>query len=305
MRIANCEGDELLMSICTSISDRKYYIKYVRTGAERLLGMTYYPKGRFDRYKVISTQTRLGNIQGNDYEIVLKESCTNFNLAVARLNRLMTKIQYSVSQHIGEEVGMQLWLGPEDKSNFRFKVATRQPYKGSRGAKPEIYEQLRQYVISAYDAQVIYEYEGDDALGINKDIMVHRDKDINMIAGDHYDFAKNKFWSTDNIGWLTMVGKDIKGAGKKLFFAQLLMGDRTDDIPSIPHPRYKGWGSKTVHDLLVNCSSEKELLALIVKAYQEALPNTWLQVLMEQADLVWICQEYGKYGHDYLEGLML
>ncbi len=308
MRVINTEADEILMNVCTSITKTKYYIVF-NSGAERLLGTTYYRQGRFDRSKVISFFLAKGKVLNKDFKIDARGKCDDFNLAVFRLHRLIRKILYSVAEHTNEPLSnlyIQLWLGPADKSNFRYKSAIRQPYKAGRPSKPDIYPQLRNYIINTFGAKVFHGHEGDDALGIYKDIMCHCDKDIAQIPGDHYNFDKNHYYTVDYFGSLTLTpcGKYLKGTGILFFYAQMLMGDRTDNIPSIPHKRYKGYGAKTTYNVLKQCNTEREAFNAIVTIYQEIWPTDWMMYLKEQADLVWICREENKYGRDYIKEML-
>jgi hypothetical protein len=300
MIIVNCEADEILMHVCTRVTGRSYFIQYSRTGASRKLGANYYVDGRFSRKRVAAIQLRLGKVEGIDYEIVLKKSDDNLPMATCILARLLRKIYHNTIKFTGDNVFLQLWLGPTNGSNFRFKSAQRQPYKAGRSDKPEIYYELRQYIISTYEAKVIEGYEADDALGIHKGIMCHQDKDIAMVAGDHYDFVKNEFYTVNELGHLYMKNNVLKGTGKLFFYAQLLTGDRTDNIPSTPHPKYKGWGSVSAYNLLKDCKSSQEAFKAVLIVYKEAWGNNWSDRLLEQADLVWICQEYGVHGSDYI-----
>lgn len=304
MQIANVEGDEVLMKVCTSITKAKYYV-VLNSGAKKELGFMYYTKGRFDRYKVISKYASLGKILNKDYKIEAEYICDDFNLACIRLAKLMRKITYAAKNQYGEDIFCQLWLG--SPNNFRYKSAVRQPYKGNRGEKPAIYPALKEYAINVYGAKTMDGYEGDDALGVHKRLMVHMDKDIGQIPGDHYNFVTNVFYMVDEWGelYLTKDGKELKGTGLLFFYAQMLMGDRVDNIPSVPHPRYKGYGARTTYDALKGCTNEEQALNIVLDIYKSVWPYEWLDRVKEQADLTWICREEGQYGRDYIKAQIL
>ncbi|CAB4120919.1 exonuclease [uncultured Caudovirales phage] len=297
MLICNYEGDELLMQVLTAITKREYYIK-LDSGGTKKLGKEYYRNGRFSHTAVKERLDRLGK----GYTVELMTICDDFNNATYLINQEVKKI-YNITKCDR----IDFHIGPSDGSNFRFKSAVQQPYKGKRAEKPALHAKLREYLITVHGAQVIQGYEADDALGIYQTqdtIACHCDKDICMIPGKHFNTMTNEFYTVEDPGTLTLSedNKTLKGTGLAFFYAQLLMGDRTDNIPAIKHPTYKGWGAKTTYEALKSCTNEYEYLDTVSRKYCDNDLFSWRERLYEQADLVWICRELGVTGSKYLGG---
>lgn len=116
-----------------------------------------------------------------------------------------------------------LLTGP---GNFRDEIATILPYKGNRvdNAKPFYYQQIRDYLCDAHDAQVIEGHEADDECSIlahadeGPHIVCSIDKDLDQIPGMHYDYMKK------------VVYKVEPTEGLYLLWRQTLTGDSTDNI---------------------------------------------------------------------------
>lgn len=173
------------------------------------------------------------------------------------------------------EATISLFLSGE--GNFRETVATTKPYKGNRLDKPrpEHYQYVRELVLRDSRTHCIAGIEADDALSISQyaakpftTILCTIDKDLNMVAGLHYDWGKNIKYIVkehDALHW---------------FFIQCLTGDSTDNIPGLPNwgeVKAKAWLEGTRH-------SPREGWDAVVKAYSD-YP---LEYLTEQATLLWM-----------------
>jgi 5'-3' exonuclease len=108
-------------------------------------------------------------------------------------------------------------------NNFRYKYNPQ--YKANRKdtPRPRWLQDVREYLVTEWQARVEDEQEADDALGIyqmaNKDtIICSIDKDLLMIPGEHYDFVKSIRRDVYNIPAI------------RHFYWQLIMGDRTDNV---------------------------------------------------------------------------
>ena len=229
-------------------------------------------------------------------------------------------------------------MGDTNKSNFRYQIATIQPYKGSRKdqKRPEHEVALRNYLFKYHSGIEVQDCETDDALGIeqmatyqnylylanpgdpddfwNDTIICTNDKDLDMIPGWHYDldFGKTRkkkdgvryklkahktkqMYFISDPGWIDLRrneenGKQVLCGGGYLWFCcQLLLGDKTDDIPSLS----RGYGPVKVYGVLKDCQTEKEGIHAVYKEYCAALKDS-LTIdqtqarLMEIAQLVWI-----------------
>lgn len=110
--------------------------------------------------------------------------------------------------------------------NFRYGIYP--DYKANRRdmPKPLHLQAVREHLVLEWKATVTDGIEADDAMGIeqmlsndNSTIIASIDKDLLMIPGHHYNFVKQQ---------LTMVSPL---EGLRNFYKQLIMGDRSDNIP--------------------------------------------------------------------------
>lgn len=122
-----------------------------------------------------------------------------------------------------------------DTTNFRFEY--QQDYKANRkeAPKPAHYHRIREYISKSYKAVTAVGEEADDLLSIyqylhnnrefekNKlvSVICSLDKDLDIVPGWHYNFAKNIVYFVEPI------------QGLRSFYKQILIGDRTDNVPRI------------------------------------------------------------------------
>jgi len=117
---------------------------------------------------------------------------------------------------------IECYIGGTD--NFRYKIYDQ--YKANRTKeKPHYLEACREMLVTQYKATVVNGMETDDALGIaqtkydGNSRICSLDKDLLMIAGYHFN-------------WVTGVSKLVSPLdGLRTFYKQLLLGDRSDNIP--------------------------------------------------------------------------
>lgn len=188
----------------------------------------------------------------------------------------------------------------EYEPNYRKAIATLKPYKGTRNPdKPYHYDNLTTHMLGVYDVVLANGMEADDMLGIcqtDNTIICSRDKDLRMIPGWHYGWECGKQPSfgpelVEELGYISISKdrKSIKGVGISFFFAQMLTGDTVDNIPGLPR-----CGAVKAYDLLSDCVSEAELLAVVRGAYREKYEEDASERLKEQAQLLWIGRELDK-----------
>ncbi len=159
------------------------------------------------------------------------------------------------------------------KDNFRMKVDPL--YKCSRkdSRKPHYYKDIREFMMYSYAAELIDGMEADDALALNQTddtIICTIDKDLLMVAGNHYNFVKkeHKYITPEE--------------GRRRFYAQMLSGDNADDIPGI-----RGVGEKTANKLL---SANTHWDVLLAEKYQEFFGEGWKLRMQQNALLLWMRQ---------------
>ena len=210
-------------------------------------------------------------------------------------------------------------------------IATVKKYKGNRSpdAKPQRLAEAREYMISEFGAVIADGMEADDALSIDHHeaweramekaqkavdvgnaftqeeiamtmtdtVLVTIDKDIKMRAG--------KFLNPDQdlgveeiypMGKLSLVqkssSKQLKFEGLKGFYAQLLLGDTTDNIPGVYF-----CGDVRVDLILRGCNTEEELFKAVLLETYEGFLREHVSTLTEEIDQrVKIAVENGASG---------
>ncbi len=206
-----------------------------------------------------------GNSRGED------DQPLPWPLLAARVDDHINKILERVSA-----TSYQLYLTSDDRSNFRYSIATIQPYKGNRPSDKSFwYEQLRRYLIDRWGAQVVHGMEADDAIGIQQDsgsIIVSVDKDLNNIPGLHYNELEDKIYEVSEIDSL------------RNFYKQCLIGDRVDNILGL-------YGVGTSSALLQHIDRYDEELGMylhVKEQYTKRFGTYWKMFLWETAALLWI-----------------
>ena len=209
----------------------------------------------------------------------------------------------------------QLYLTSDDKSNFRYSIATIQPYKGNRSKteKPYYYHHIRNFLVDHRDAIEVFEMEADDAMGIEQSsnlkvldniddrlkettpiyhefdtVICSRDKDLKMIPGWHYSWGcgnqkeKQLWWQNEieAIRW---------------FFTQAFTGDRVDNIPGLYGV---GQSSKLITNL-AGYSTFDETYDYVLSEYNKRFGSYAEKFLDENCKLLWILREEPESWRDY------
>jgi DNA polymerase-1 len=119
-------------------------------------------------------------------------------------------------------------------NQFREKIAKTQVYKGNRDKahRPVYYQEIRDYMIKTWKAELIEYYEADDLMAStqwnayvegNLDTVICTiDKDLNQIPGWHYNISTQK---------LSFINPE---EAETFLWMQVLMGDRVDNVQGIP-----------------------------------------------------------------------
>lgn len=190
-----------------------------------------------------------------------------------------------------------LYLTKSDE-NFRVNVAFSRCYKGTRPKdKPVFFSELKQDLIDRLGAKCAIGEEADDLISIeaNRRNSILRDSGVEIGSTVFYEFAGYKILSGDKdsrittanhvdpvtrkktksgtLGALEPVWKegkkkplvdDLKGHGIKFFYAQLIMGDATDNYTGIPR---KGCGA--AFEALDGAKTEKECYEVVLSMYKD------------------------------------
>ena len=141
------------------------------------------------------------------------------------------------------------------RGNYRNEIAVTEPYKGNRkdAKKPVHYDAIRKH-LQRLGAELVEGQEADDAVAIEATKtggwIVSIDKDLDQVAGWHYNFVKHEeYYVTEE-------------EGLRNLFTQVLTGDRIDNIIGL-----KGIGPKKAEKLLKDCKTEREYYDACLKAY--------------------------------------
>lgn len=265
-------------------------------------------------YRDEFTKTQLKEIRKEQYGETLDEHYTLEQYAIIEeehvvkytIDRMVEALFDIRDARIDAITDVRLFISPSDHSNFRYKVANTcgpngMGYKAGRGAKPHWLPYIRERLIKEWGAEECYGYEADDFLGIHQTdytIASHIDKDINMIAGLHYNHVTRELYEvSDGLGSLVTNDKGkLRAGGLIFFYAQLLMGDSTDNIPGI-----KGYGDVKTYKLLSEHKQEDAVFAVVKELYKQQYGEQHLDILAEIADLIWICKKEGQTGRQYLQ----
>jgi DNA polymerase-1 len=172
------------------------------------------------------------------------------------------------------------YLTSTDHSNFRYALFPE--YKAHRvQPKPKHYLFLRDYLLQDYQATLVEGQEADDQIGIDstkmgdESIICTIDKDLDQIAGWHYNFVQGRMYNISQI------------EACRSFYDQCLVGDTTDNIKGCP-----GIGKVKAQRRLEGCQSEKEMLQSVASAYRVNYPeNEWVDRLLLAGNLLWIRRE--------------
>ena len=220
-----------------------------------------------------------------------KDTTTDVSVSLANVKKMLAKKVHHVMS-IFNIKNVYLYITADDKSNFRYKVATSQPYKGNRakGHRPIFYSEIREYLVRVHSAKVVTGEEADDELGRqgtanpHESIILSSDKDLRMIPGWHWEMGDRMPYFVTDPGYLVLEEQrskvEIFGTGHTWFSAQLLMGDRADNIPGLP-----GYGVVKTWETLSRVKSIKKLDLIVEQCYTEQGMEARLE---EIRSLVWI-----------------
>jgi len=201
------------------------------------------------------------------------------------------------------------------KGNFRNDILKDTVYKGTRHGKdkPYHYSGLLNHAKESYYFKLVDGLEADDLLctfqqdrlGALDTIICSRDKDLKIQPGMHYSWevgGQPRFGPTrvSEIGTLRLRrgGKDLFGTGRRFFYAQCLMGDKTDNIPGVG-----GYGPVKAYKALVECKTMQELEDVVVEIYKKKFGDEWEDKLLQRARCLWMTRELNEDGSPVLWNL--
>lgn len=166
--------------------------------------------------------------------------------------------------------------------NFRETLATILPYKGNRDPthKPKYYREIQQYLREVWKAEIVHGREADDALSCTQwgspedtTVICSIDKDLDNTPGYHYNWRKGEFYYID------------QEQADRLFFTQVLTGDKTDNIQGIPNV-----GPVKAKKILDGCVGWMDMVTAVDKAYVDYYKDQFQaqHAMYENASLLWM-----------------
>lgn len=188
------------------------------------------------------------------------------------------------------------------KDNFRKEIAKTKEYKGTRKSdKPFHFDNLREYMLANYEVVIAQGVEADDLISIELTkagdklgvICCTRDKDLRMVPGMHFgwpcgaqpQFGPKRVTELGELRYNEEKNK-LTGEGYLFFCAQMIIGDKVDNIPGLP-----GAGDKKAWELLKDCHSRDDANDIVDRAYEDKLGEGWTDYYTEQYCLLWMLRE--------------
>ena len=168
------------------------------------------------------------------------------------------------------------------RGNFRSVVDPE--YKANRKdtAKPVHYQAIRDYMVKHLGAEMIEGMEADDKLALcqtNDTMIATIDKDLLMVAGEHYNFVKDEY--------KTVTPEE----GTHWFYMQMLMGDKVDNIIGI-----RGIGKVKAAKIL---AESDDWDSTVESHYQDFFTEeNWYQRMVQNTMLLWMLQKNVKMPMD-------
>lgn len=203
------------------------------------------------------------------YRVGFTTQDVDVNIALSRLNTLMNNILEDVES----EAGYKVFLTDTEQKNFRFKLYPQ--YKAGRPhEKPLWYKELRATLIADFGAEVSDGVEADDLMGLaqtKESVICTIDKDLDQIAGSHYDFVKQVKYEVSPEDAL------------RFFYFQLLVGDRIDNIPGA-----RGIGPRKAEKIIDGCETEQEYQDAVYGAYLGCYGDRALDLMTQYGQCLWI-----------------
>lgn len=199
-------------------------------------------------------------------------------------------IYHAVSEHPlcrSKSVSFSGFLSGSD--NFRNRIAKQRPYKGNRDPlnRPFHYAEIRDYIQKYWDVVVSQNCEADDCISIMADqaitqhrdyVVVSIDKDLDQIAGYHYNPDKKVFYSQD------------RDSALLYFYQQALSGDATDNIPGcykVGTDKAEKFIAETMAEFEgITLDAEEYLWSSILVAYQRSADKAGCPYTRSEAESV-------------------
>jgi len=275
------EGDEIAYAAGFSV-EKTHYLIYANGQEEDG------PMASFLYHKdMVEYCDRWGLVDGDDITVGREKRVEPLKMALYNAKMIVNSLMKK-----GDANSYTLFFSGKD--NVREGVANTpcmikgEPvhgYKGNRdpGSKPVYIKEIKDYLKTNYQYEEMDGLEADDGCSINQwpvwdkkeTIIVCKDKDLDMVPGMRYNVASKK------LHFITLE------AACKNFYKQLLIGDKTDNIPGWKEFMGKSRNTPAQWNKAIDkLDNEKDIYYYILNLYEG---NT--DALYEVGNLIWMRQE--------------
>lgn len=209
----------------------------------------------------------------------------------------------------------------DGSGNFRNEVATMLKYKDGRPPKPVHYAAVREHAIHGLGCMVVTGVETDDALCMEQTadpmntMIISVDKDLLTVPGHKYDYNL-KEGKDPSPGLMFQTQENAL----RRFFVQLIVGDRTDNIPGLGGTKEKpGIGEAKAKKIVASYMDMRALQLHILDLYiakfgevyeydswdGKPMKKTAEEVMTEVGQLVWMQRWAGDFWNlTFIEGFV-
>ena len=214
----------------------------------------------------------------SEYDVTVDTVIEPVENALNNVKTVLSEIKAFLSNRFGD-VEMEVFLS--GSTNFRDDLATIKVYKGNRDPlhKPHWYDEIKEYMKTVWQAEEVNNIEADDILAnlqTTTTCIVSTDKDLDQIAGWHYNWVKDSLYEVS-------IDQAIHSK-----YIQILTGDSTDNIEGIP-----GVGPVGAEKRLEWCSTVDDYEQAVKEEYEHFFANTDAGIQK--------CIEYGMTWDEILE----
>jgi len=255
MNIALIDGDEIAYkgAFCSSVS------YFIAKDGDRVI-----TKGK-NKSEVIEN---IGNNDSDEIILEQKSDITNLNAGYKAIDSILSTILYQTNSK--EYI---IYLTGEN--NFRKELATILPYKAHRSTKPASLSKMEEYL--KYKKAITIDYlEADDCISAasfeNKNsVICSQDKDLDTVPSLRYNPSSNQIYEVSEQDALYN------------FYLQLIIGDKTDNIPSA-YGCGKVYAAKVLKECYEKNLSEYEYYKVAKEAILNKLnqgKTSWYNPLMD------------------------
>jgi 5'-3' exonuclease len=250
-----------------------------------------------NNYDIIIQETKKDNIGLLDGDIFLYAICFPKKQTEEEIKLMGNQLDRSLNDVINElnnylidtliTTNCRYYKGFLSGKSFRKDIATIKEYKGNRTQeKPKYFNEIKQYLIEQWGFYQDNElrYEADDLIASwNKvymlkewnPIIITIDKDMDQLAGTHYNPRKKELYSIS------------EGQANYLLWHQVITGDPTDSIKGI-----EGIGKIGASKILQNKIDHEYKLATIEAYISKYDLKNGINNFTENFNLVYLCNDY-------------